>query len=97
VTSLTCDELSPQTALKISRGHWRCENCTHFAADAELHEDQRRISWSRHPHGVLAAAAVRMMALTILAVCRQMSRFGYSQETRQLERRRGTLLAAVVR
>ena len=43
-------------------------------------QDRRRLAWSRHPRGVLVAAALRMLALLILAVARQLSRLAYSQE-----------------
>jgi len=78
--SQSCDELGPQSALDVSRAHWRCENNTHWTADAELMEDQRRLAWSHHPSGVLVVAALRMMGLLILAVTRQLSRMGYSRE-----------------
>jgi len=81
VTSKTPLALGPNSALKISRAHWRCENNTHWTSDAELMEDRRRLAWSRHPDGVLAVSALRMMALAILAVARRMSRMGYSRET----------------
>ena len=45
-----------------------------------MHEDQRQLALSRHPHGVLVVAALRMMALAILAITRRMSRMGYSKE-----------------
>ena len=74
VSSKTTDALGPRCALDISRGHWRCENCTHWTADAELQEDRRRLAWSRHPKGLLAVSALRMMALAILAMARRLSR-----------------------
>ncbi len=80
VLSQNSGGLSARSALYISRAHWRCENCTHWTADAELMEDRRRLAWSRHPQGVLAASAFRMMGLLILAVARQLSRLGYSRE-----------------
>ena len=80
VTSLTADSLSAQEALKLSRAHWRCENNTHWTADAELGEDRVQHTWSKHPHGVLVVAALRMMALAILAVARQLSCLGYTKE-----------------
>jgi hypothetical protein len=81
VTSLSTAELSAQDAMQISRGHWRCEDETHWTVDVELQEDRRRLSWSRHPDGVLVVSALRMMALAILAVARRLSRVGYSKET----------------
>jgi len=81
VTSLPPDGLGPKAALSTTRAHWRCEEETHWTADAELGEDRRRLSWSRHPHGVLAVMAIRMMALAILAVARRLSRLGYTRET----------------
>lgn len=81
VSSKSPDALGTRSALKISRAHWRCENCTHWTADAELQEDRRRLAWSRHPDGALAVSALRMMALAILAVARRMTRMEYSHET----------------
>jgi hypothetical protein len=81
VTSLPTQALSLRMALDISRAHWRCENCTHWSADAEWQEDRRQLAWSRHPRGVLAVSLLQRMALAILAVVRQLSRYGYSQET----------------
>jgi hypothetical protein len=81
VTSLPADELGLRTAMDISRAHWRCENCTHWSADAEWQEDRRQLAWSRHPNGVLAVSLLQRIALAILAVVRQLSRIGYCQET----------------
>jgi hypothetical protein len=81
VASLTPDELGPKAALSTTRAHWRCELETHWTADAELGEDRRRLAWSRHPDGVLAVMAIRMMALAILAVARRLSRLGDTRET----------------
>lgn len=81
VSNKSPDALGTRSALKISRAHWRCENCTHWTADAELQEDRRRLAWSRHPDGALAVSALRMMALAILAVARRLTRMEYSRET----------------
>lgn len=81
VTSLPAKELGLRTAMNISRAHWRCENCTHWSADAEWQEDRRQLAWSRHPNGVLAVSLLQRIGLAILAVVRQLSRIGYSQET----------------
>jgi hypothetical protein len=74
-------ELRPKACQKISRAHWRCENETHWTADAEVREDKRRLVWSRHPHGVFVVSLLRRMAVNILAVARRLSRLGYSRET----------------
>jgi hypothetical protein len=81
VSSKESSELTPKDSLKMSRGHWRCEEETHWTADAVLQEDRRRLSWSRHPVGVYVVAVLRMMALAILAIARKLSRLGYSRET----------------
>lgn len=73
-------ELSGDQALALSRGHWRCEEETHWTTDVVLHEDKRRLSWSRHPHGVFVVSLLRMMALNILAVARRLSRAANSAE-----------------
>lgn len=73
--------LEPNAALRVSRTHWRCENETHWTADAEMHEDRRRLAWSRHPNGILVVSALRMIAIAILAMARRLCRMGYSRET----------------
>jgi predicted transposase YbfD/YdcC len=81
VSSRTPDELAPTVAVAISRAHWRCEEETHWTADAMLQEDLCRLSWSRDPNGVFVASAVRMIGLAILAIARKLSRLAYSKET----------------
>lgn len=81
VCSRPTEELTAKQALVISRGHWRCEEETHWTSDVVLREDLRRLSWSRHPQGVFVVAVFRMMALTILAIARKLSRHGYTHET----------------
>jgi hypothetical protein len=73
--------LEPNAALRVSRAHWRCENETHWTADAEMHEDRRRLAWSRHPNGILVVSTLRMISIAILAMARRLSRMGYSRET----------------
>jgi hypothetical protein len=81
VSSETPDELKPNDALKVSRAHWRCEDETHWTADALLQEDRPRLAWSRHPNGLLVVSVLRMIAIAILGTARRLSRIGYSQET----------------
>ena len=81
MSSLTPTQLGPTNAATISRGHWRCEEETHWTSDAQLNEDLRRLAWSRHPNGVFVAHAVRMIGLSILAVARKLSRLAYSKAT----------------
>jgi predicted transposase YbfD/YdcC len=81
VSSRSSTALGKKSCLKVSRAHWRCEDETHWTADAILQEDRRQLSWSRHPTGVLVVSALRMMALNILSVARKLSRVEYTQET----------------
>jgi predicted transposase YbfD/YdcC len=81
VCSKGVSELKSSDALAISRGHWRCEEETHWTADVVLNEDRRRLAWSRHPNGVFVIAVIRMIATAILAVARKLSRFGASKQT----------------
>jgi hypothetical protein len=81
VSSETPAALEPRAALRVSRAHWRCEDETHWTADAQLHEDRRRLAWSRHPNGILVVSVLRMIAIAILALARKLSRLGYSLET----------------
>ena len=73
--------LDARLALDFSRAHWRCEDETHWTCDVELGEDRRKLSWSRHPRGILIVAVVRMIALCILAIARKLSRMAYGKET----------------
>lgn len=73
--------LDPDAALQVSRAHWRCEDETHWTADAEMQEDRRRLAWSRHPNGILVVSVLRMIAIAILALARRLSRMDYSRET----------------
>ena len=81
VCNKTPAQLRAKGGLKISRAHWRCENETHWTADAEEQEDRRRLAWSRHPNGVFVVSVLRRIAVNILAVARRLSRLGYSLET----------------
>ncbi|MCP4303651.1 MAG: ISAs1 family transposase [bacterium] len=81
VCNRTSTELRPKGCLKISRAHWRCENETHWTADAESHEDRRRLAWSRHPQGVFTVSILRRIAVNILAVARRLSHMGHCLET----------------
>ena len=81
VCNLTPNQLSAVNCLEFSRSHWRCEEETHWTADVIFSEDQRRLAWSRHPHGVFVAAILRICALNIISVARKLSRIGYSSET----------------
>lgn len=80
VTSKMASELDATGALSISRGHWRCEEETHWTTDVVLQEDRRRLAWSRHPNGVFVVSVLRMMALNILAVARKLSRIEGTNE-----------------
>ena len=81
VSNRTVTELPPKGSGKLSRAHWRCENETHWTADAEIQEDRRRLAWSRHPKGVFVVSVLRRIAANILAVARKLSRLGGSRET----------------
>ena len=81
VTDQTTQELPAKACGKNSRAHWRCENETHWTADAEIEEDQRRLTLSRHPVGIFVASLLRRIAVNILAVARRMSRLGDREET----------------
>jgi len=81
VSNRTVTELPPRGSGKLSRAHWRCENETHWTANAEIQEDRRRLAWSRHPKGVFVVSVLRRIAANILAVARKLSRLGGSGET----------------
>ena len=81
VTNKKANELRAKGCLKVSRAHWRCENETHWTADAEMQEDQRRLAWSRHPIGVFVVSLLKRIAVNILALARKLSRIPYSKET----------------
>jgi hypothetical protein len=81
VSNKTPMKLRAKACGKLSRAHWRCENETHWTADAEVQEDRRRLAWSRHPKGVFVVSLLRRIAANILAVVRKLSRLGDNSET----------------
>jgi predicted transposase YbfD/YdcC len=91
VTNLVSGRLSAKPWLTVVRMYWRCENEGHWTADVVWREDARRTPWTRQPRGVFALASLRMLALNILAVLRQMSRREW--ESRPLPWREATRLA----
>ena len=57
VSSEAPEALEPSAALRVSRAHWRCEDETHWTADAEMQEDRRRLAWSHGDQTWPACAA----------------------------------------
>ena len=51
-----------------------------MTADAKLSEERVQHAFSKHAHGALVVAVLRMISLATLAVARQLSPFGYSEE-----------------
>ena len=80
VCSRTTKQTNAEQTLALSRLHWRCENEIHWTSDFEFLEDRRKLAWSRHPRGILIIAAVRMMALAILATARRLSSMKHNKE-----------------
>jgi len=80
VLSKPVAELTPKACGEISRAHWRCENETHWTADAEAQEDRRRLAWSRHPNGVFVVSLLRRISTNISAVARKLSRLDHTNE-----------------
>ena len=78
VTNLVPGRLKARGWLTLIRMHWRCENEGHWTADVIWKEDARRTPWIRVPQAVFALSDLRMIALNILAVLRQMSRREYT-------------------
>ena len=91
VTNLVPGRLSAEHWLMLVRRYWRCENEGHWTADVVWKEDARRTPWTREPRAIYALASLRMLALNILAVLRNMSRREW--ESRPLPWREATRLA----
>jgi len=68
VSSLTPAQLSPTNAATISRGHWRCEEETHWTSDAQLNakEAASRSYHKRSRRGSRAAASIRTTSISTL-------------------------------
>jgi predicted transposase YbfD/YdcC len=97
VTDQDPDQLSAKRAMMISRAHWRCENGTHWTADAQMEEDLRRPVLSRHPIGILNTNILRLIALAIVAVARGLSRLTGRQEPPTWKMVRDNFLLALCR
>jgi hypothetical protein len=75
VTSMPPTKAAPEALLEAVRAHWRIENETHWTADAIWKEDRRRTPWTKQPTGILVTAALRAIAMTIMAQLRALSRY----------------------
>jgi hypothetical protein len=62
--------LSERQWLKSIRAYWRIENNSNWTADAFWSEDAKRTPWTTDPEAVYVMAALRMLAINIVAVMR---------------------------
>lgn len=60
--------------LELSRRYWRIENESNWTHDVLFNEDSRRTPWTTSAEPLYAVAALRLIALTILALMRTMIR-----------------------
>lgn len=60
--------------LELCRRYWRIENESNWTSDVFFKEDARRTPWTKQAEALYAVAALRMLALTILALMRGMLR-----------------------
>jgi len=74
VSNLPWNRLSEQQWLKSIRAYWRIENNSNWTADAFWREDAKRTPWTTDPEAVYVMAALRMLAINIVAVMRAGSR-----------------------
>lgn len=63
VTSLTPEEASPATLLRLNRDHWSIENTLHYVRDVTMHEDASQV---RKGNGPEVMAILRNTAISIL-------------------------------
>lgn len=74
VSNLAWNRLTDRQWLKAVRAYWRCENDSHWTADVFWHEDAKRTPWTTDAEAVYVMAALRMIAINIVAVMRAMVR-----------------------
>lgn len=79
-SNLVHGRLDDQGWLTLTRHHWRCENEGHWTADVLWKEDAKRTPWTTEPEAVYALAALRMIALNILAIFRRRTRRAHTKE-----------------
>lgn len=77
VTSLAPDALTkPVHWIRLTRRYWGCENGNHWTCDVIFGEDAEQTPWAEEPGAIVVATYIRLIAVNILAVLRQMSRHG---------------------
>lgn len=74
VSNLPFNRLTDRQWLKAVRAHWRVENNSNWTADVFWREDAKRTPWTTNPEAVYVLAALRMLAINIIAVMRAISR-----------------------
>lgn len=63
ITSLTPEEATPERLLRLNRGHWSIENCSHYVRDTVYDEDRQQI---RRKSGPRVMATLRNFAIALL-------------------------------
>lgn len=74
VSNLPYNRLNGRQWLKAVRSYWRIENSSNWTADVFWTEDAKRTPWTTNPEAVYVMAALRMLAINIIAVMRSMVR-----------------------
>lgn len=72
VSNLPWNRLNDLQWLKAIRAYWRCENNSNWTADVFWREDAKRTPWTTNAEAIYALAALRMLAINIVAVMRAM-------------------------
>lgn len=73
VSNLPWNRLTDLQWLKAVRAYWRIENNSNWTADFFWKEDAKRTPWTTDAEAVYALAALRMIAINIVAVMRAMA------------------------
>lgn len=63
ITSLSRDQITPETLLQMTRSYWGIENGLHYRRDVTLHEDQTRMT---KPNAARVMACLNNLVLSLL-------------------------------
>lgn len=81
ITSMPPSELKPKQAATVIRMYWGCENGGHWPSDLIWHEDTPRSPLTRMPQMLEVMTTLRLLAQSMVAVLRAMTKRGYDEST----------------
>lgn len=81
ITSMSASKLKPKHAATVIRMYWGCENGGHWTSDLVWREDTPNSPLTRTPHMLEVITTLRLLAQSMVAILRAMTRRAYDEAT----------------